>query len=323
MRLLVLAALAACSRANIGAPKPSTAVPVGPNAGGPGAAWDWRRQLNDVLPHVQVRVAPLTNLKLRKNIRWLSTLLSVGADYSTQQGVWSMKYSWEDSLIGGRLTLKGSELQLHKAWVFALGGASSLAATLRLRGAVDLTTGKTSARLGFRTEQASGAINIVEGVDLVTFYVMGATDAPKGIGNYWTSLPAAPTPKYTPIYLDANGGLSWTAPTATASPAATGSVTYDMPLELPPGWRITRDAKTRIVYFYNESTRETRQFRDPPPDSQEAYKLLVAGLPPPPPGAPVPFRRGSSSIIALSYAMRFVHKLKNMGKAGRESSGYI
>ena len=102
-----------------------------------------------------------------------------------------------------------------------------------------------------------------------------------------------------------------------------GSVTYDMPLELPPGWRITRDAKTRIVYFYNESTRETRQFRDPPPDSQEAYKLLVAGLPPPPPGAPVPFRRGSSSIIALSYAMRFVHKLKNMGKAGRESSGYI
>lgn len=103
----------------------------------------------------------------------------------------------------------------------------------------------------------------------------------------------------------------------------TGSVTYDMPLELPPGWRITRDAKTRIVYFYNESTRETRQFRDPPPDSQEAYKLLVAGLPPPPPGAPVPFRRGSSSIIALSYAMRFVHKLKNMGKAGRESSGYI
>ena len=96
----------------------------------------------------------------------------------------------------------------------------------------------------------------------------------------------------------------------------TGSVTYDMPLELPPGWRITRDAKTRIVYFYNESTRETRQFRDPPPDSQEAYKLLVAGLPPPPPGAPVPFRRGSSSIIALSYAMRFVHKLKNHGEGG-------
>ena len=67
----------------------------------------------------------------------------------------------------------------------------------------------------------------------------------------------------------------------------------------------------------------TKLFRLWPPDSQEAYKLLVAGLPPPPPGAPVPFRRGSSSIIALSYAMRFVHKLKNMGKAGRESSGYI
>ena len=61
MRLLVLAALAACSRANIGAPKPSTAVPVGPNAGGPGAAWDWRRQLNDVLPHVQLKTLDLTD----------------------------------------------------------------------------------------------------------------------------------------------------------------------------------------------------------------------------------------------------------------------
>ena len=87
-----------------------------------------RRQLNDMLPHVQVRVAPcssagvpssgpspsrarevprrLTSLKLRKNVKWLSTLLSVGADYSTQQGLWTMKYSWEDSIIGGKLLLK-------------------------------------------------------------------------------------------------------------------------------------------------------------------------------------------------------------------------
>ena len=48
-------------------------------------------QLNDALPHVQVRVAPSTTLKLRKNIRWLSTLLSFGADYSTQQGLWTLK----------------------------------------------------------------------------------------------------------------------------------------------------------------------------------------------------------------------------------------
>ena len=48
-----------------------------------------------------------------------------------------------------------------------MGGATNLAATLRLRGALDLMSGRTSARLGFRTEQASGNINIVEGVDLV------------------------------------------------------------------------------------------------------------------------------------------------------------
>ena len=175
LRLVVVSAAAWRAHGKIGANAGMT--PLKPDAPeGTGGEWDWRRQLNDVLPHVQVRVAPLTSLKLQKNVRWLSTHLSVGADYSTQQGLWTMKYSWEDAIIGGKLLLKGSELQLHKAWVFALGGPSNLAATLRLRGALDLTSGKTSARLGFRTEQATGAINIVEGVDLVKKLPLDGTD---------------------------------------------------------------------------------------------------------------------------------------------------
>jgi len=124
----------------------------------------WQKQLNDALPHVQVRLAPTTAIKLRKNIRWLSTLLSFGADYSTQQGLWTMKYSWEDTLVGGRLALKGSELELNKAFVLNLGTPQSLAATLRLRAAIDVFTGKMSARLGFRAEPTAAE---ARGVDLV------------------------------------------------------------------------------------------------------------------------------------------------------------
>jgi len=160
---VLFAYLTACARAKIGTrgaqgPRP----PPTDDA----ATTTWRQQLNDALPHVQVRIAPLTHLKVRKNIEWLRTKLSVGADYSTQQGLWTMKYSWEDTFIGGRMVLKGTELQLHKAWVLTLGGAANLAATLRLRAALDLKTLRTSCRFGFRTE-SQGAINIVDGVDLV------------------------------------------------------------------------------------------------------------------------------------------------------------
>mmetsp|Transcript_15603 Transcript_15603/g.47175 ORF Transcript_15603/g.47175 Transcript_15603/m.47175 type:complete len:237 (-) Transcript_15603:144-854(-) len=126
----------------------------------------WQRQLVETLPQVKVRIDPLTCLKIRKNFKWLSTVLSVGADYSTQRGTWTFKYSWEDSLIGGKLQMKGTELQLHKNWVFGFG-AGNLAANLRFRAAIDVATGKMSARFGFRTEQNGGGINVVDGVDVV------------------------------------------------------------------------------------------------------------------------------------------------------------
>mmetsp|Transcript_13273 Transcript_13273/g.43251 ORF Transcript_13273/g.43251 Transcript_13273/m.43251 type:complete len:156 (+) Transcript_13273:350-817(+) len=77
-----------------------------------------------------------------------------------------MKYSWEDSLIGGKLQMKGTELQLHKNWIFGLG-SPNLAANLRFKAAIDVATGKMSARFGFRTEQTTSAINVVDGVDVV------------------------------------------------------------------------------------------------------------------------------------------------------------
>ena len=47
-------------------------------------------------------------LKVRKNVEWLRTRLSIGADYSTQRGLWKLQYAWEDTFIGGRMVLKGT-----------------------------------------------------------------------------------------------------------------------------------------------------------------------------------------------------------------------
>ena len=77
-----------------------------------------------------------------------------------------------------------------------------------------------------------GAAVVPKGIQAVTFYVMGSMDAPKGIGNYWTSLPDWPAPTYTPYYLQANGTLSVRAPSssaATATAAAAAAAAADVP----------------------------------------------------------------------------------------------
>ncbi|KAJ1459428.1 hypothetical protein M885DRAFT_511387 [Pelagophyceae sp. CCMP2097] len=125
----------------------------------------WHKRMADLLPHLDVRVSPLTSLKIRKHFHILSTVLSFGADYSTNDGVWAVKTSWEDSIIGGKLVIKGSELQLHKNWIFSMG--ANLAANLRLKGVIDLATGKMSGRFGFRTEHNASPLNIVDGIELI------------------------------------------------------------------------------------------------------------------------------------------------------------
>ena len=45
--------------------------------------------------------------QLRKRFYPFKTVIELGADYNTQIGVWQFKSSWEDRIIGGRLTVKG------------------------------------------------------------------------------------------------------------------------------------------------------------------------------------------------------------------------
>lgn len=73
------------------------------------------------LPKLNVRLEPTTTLKIRKTFRPLKTIISIGADFNTQLGVWQFKTSWEDTIIGGKLTLAGKELQLTKSWQLKVG----------------------------------------------------------------------------------------------------------------------------------------------------------------------------------------------------------
>lgn len=93
-------------------------------------------------------------------------MVTLGADFNTQLGVWQFKSSWEDSIIGGRLTLAGRELQLSKTWLLSVGAVEDLVTRLRFRAAIDLGTAKAYARIGFRTERLS-PINVVEGFTLL------------------------------------------------------------------------------------------------------------------------------------------------------------
>jgi hypothetical protein len=72
-------------------------------------------------PKIQCRVEPTTTLKIRKTFRPLKTIVRLGADFNTQRGVWQFKSSWEDDIIGGKLTLAGKELQLTKSWQLSVG----------------------------------------------------------------------------------------------------------------------------------------------------------------------------------------------------------
>ena len=126
----------------------------------------WMKKIDPTLqslPKMMCRIEPSTTLKLRKTFRPLKTIVRLGADYNTQQGIWQFKSSWEDAIIGGKITLAGSkELQLTKSWQMSVGGVEDLVTRLRFRATINLQTFQAYARVGFRTERLT-PIDVVEG----------------------------------------------------------------------------------------------------------------------------------------------------------------
>lgn len=126
----------------------------------------WSKQVAPKMPKIVCRVNPSTTLKIRKTFRPLKTIVRLRADYNTQKGVWQFQSSWEDEIIGGKLTLAGKELQLTKSWQFSVGAFEDMVTRLRVRAAVNLQTFQAYARVGFRTERLS-PLNIMEGFTIM------------------------------------------------------------------------------------------------------------------------------------------------------------
>lgn len=119
------------------------------------------------LPKIDCRLEPTSTLKLRKTFRPLKTIIRLGADYNTKQGIWQFKSSWEDAIIGGKLTLSGNkELQMTKSWHLSVGGMEDLATRLRFRATINLQTFQAFARVGFRTERLI-PIDVMEGFTIL------------------------------------------------------------------------------------------------------------------------------------------------------------
>jgi hypothetical protein len=77
---------------------------------------EWRSVNLPHFPKLIFRGAPTTTLKISKKFRPLAIVVKLGADFNTNLGVWQFKSSWEDAIIGGKLTLAGKKLQLSKSW---------------------------------------------------------------------------------------------------------------------------------------------------------------------------------------------------------------
>lgn len=117
----------------------------------------------DRIPKINLMLDPVINFKMKQNIRFLGAQLAVGIDYLSDLAHWRLHYSVEDTIVGGRFSLRGSELGWAKSWLWNLGMTEENTAKLKLRMGLNLNTLKLYARLRFRTEPIS-PFDIGEGI---------------------------------------------------------------------------------------------------------------------------------------------------------------
>lgn len=82
--------------------------------------------------------------------------------------------------------------------------------------------------LGINLFKGDLPTKVPEGVQAITFYVMGSIDAKAGDGNYWTSLPDWPKRTNSPLFLHGDGTASFEKPSIESnSPLSSSTYTYD------------------------------------------------------------------------------------------------
>lgn len=148
-------------------------IPITQTAPRPILSEWWKQHIAphlSALPSMQFHWEPTTTLKLQKTFRPLGiTILKLGASYHTHAGVWKYESTWQDPLIGGQLTLLGfRELQLSKSWpLYPVPGDTEHVTRLRFRASVDLHTGRSTFRMGLRSERSRAWNALTDGYTLL------------------------------------------------------------------------------------------------------------------------------------------------------------
>lgn len=76
-----------------------------------------RRRWFDRLPRVNLMLDPVVNFKTKQKLKFFGACMTIGVDYLSDLAHWKMHYSVEDTYVGGRFTLRGSELGWAKSWL--------------------------------------------------------------------------------------------------------------------------------------------------------------------------------------------------------------
>ena len=76
-------------------------------------------------------------------------------DYLSELTQWRAYCAVEDTIIGGRFSLRGTELGWTKSWFLNLGLGEESTAKIKLRMGLNLKSWQAYARVRFRTEPLS------------------------------------------------------------------------------------------------------------------------------------------------------------------------
>ena len=149
-----------------------------PEGGALAALYSWTKHL----PRVNFRVDPVINFKLKQKITSFGACITLGMDYLSELAQWRAYCAVEDTIVGGRFSIRGSELGWTKSWFLNLGLGEESTAKIKLRMGLNLQSLKAYARVRFRTEPLS-TFDIGEGLSCA-----GKLPLP-GLLPIFTSLP--------------------------------------------------------------------------------------------------------------------------------------
>lgn len=134
-------------------------------------------------PRINFIIDPIINFKIKQRISFFGACATLGMDYLTDISQWRLHMHIEDSIVGGRFSLRGSELGWAKAWYMNLDALQVLGlgidnkAKVKVRLGLNLNNYQAYFRVRFRSEPVN-SFNIADGLTLfgkvnadeVTFY---------------------------------------------------------------------------------------------------------------------------------------------------------